>query len=569
LNSVWTIVAVAVAGLALLGAAVAITQLRHPAPVQPSVRSSLVPPPNTSYLPNNFALSPDGTHLAFVAEEPGGRRSLWMRTLSAPGARPLSDTNAANLPFWAPDGRQIGFFADRMLKVMDLAAGVVRNIADSPRPSGGTWGSKEVIVFAPDVNGPLYAVPSRGGAAKPVTDIPAGGAGEGYRWPCFLPDGEHFLYTAVAGSRSSVSAGSLSSHARAAILSEVARNAAFASNALVYVVGTTLSAQRFDPAQMRTLGPSVPIAERELADQSPALPSGFSVSDSGLLTFQSSTDFSPRLLWFDAGGKEIGQVAEAGYNNPALSPDGRRVAASCEDIRGGSLSICVYDVDRQVATRVTAGPHDRYPVWSFDGGSIAYLSNAGTYRVAADGSELPQRLSLRGIPTTWSKDGQIASFGTDVGNVDAPTRDVDRVSLAVWPGADQKATSLGSGAEGQFSPDGQWIVHVTQNGIVVRRFPGPGARLQISAPGGSQPRWSRDGTRIFYITREKQLMSVDFDSVTTTASAARLLFQTRIVAAGLAGFQYDVAPDGRFLINSLRSTTPPLTLVAGWTGALK
>jgi len=68
---------------------------------------------------------------------------------------------------------------------------------------------------------------------------------------------------------------------------------------------------------------------------------------------------------------------------------------------------------------------------------------------------------------------------------------------------------------------------------------------------------------------EKLLMAVDFDPRSATASAPRLLFPTRIVAAGRAGFQYDVAPDGRFLINSFPSVSQPLTLVTGWNAVLK
>jgi Tol biopolymer transport system component len=312
----------------------------------------------------------------------------------------------------------------------------------------------------------------------------------------------------------------------------------------------------------------VPIADREVADQLPAIPSGFSASESGLLTFQSAADFSPRLVWYDAGGKEVGQVAETGYRDPVLSSDGRRLAASCDVKRDGSLSICVLDLDRQVATHLTAGSQDRYPVWSVDGRSIVYLSSGdGSFRVAADGSEPPRRLGVRGIPTTWSKDGHIAFFGTDVGNVGTPSDD-NRISLAVWSETDQKATPLGPGTEAQFSPDGKWLVHGTYSGILVRPFPSPGPRVQISPPGCEQPRWSKDGRRIFYVTLDKNLMAVDFDPATATASAPRLLFHTRIVAAGRAAFQYDVAPDGRFLINSLPSGAP-LTLLAGWTAALK
>jgi DNA-binding winged helix-turn-helix (wHTH) protein len=208
--------AVVVAGLALATVWVIVTRTRTSSDAPPIVRSSLLPPRDSSYLPNNFALSPDGLHLAFVAEGVGGRRSLWVRTLTAATAQPLGGTDGATFPFWAPDNLAIGFFADRTLKVANIAGAAVRTVAAASRASGGAWSNRGIIVFAPDVNGPLYAVPSAGGDPKAVTDIPATG-GEGHRWPFFLPDGEHFLYAVVAGSHSSVFAGSLNSRERTAV----------------------------------------------------------------------------------------------------------------------------------------------------------------------------------------------------------------------------------------------------------------------------------------------------------------------------------------------------------------
>jgi hypothetical protein len=132
-----------------------------------------------------------------------------------------------------------------------------------------------------------------------------------------------------------------------------------------------------------------------------------------------------------------------------------------------------------------------------------------------------------------------------------------------------EVSELGPGAEGQLSPDADWLAYVAEAGIVVQRFPDPHARVLITGDRAAQPRWSRTGRQIFYISADKKLMAADFDAVTATASAPRVLAQTRIVGAALTGFQYDVAPDGRFIVNALTKEAPPLTLVTGWDARLR
>jgi hypothetical protein len=113
------------------------------------------------------------------------------------------------------------------------------------------------------------------------------------------------------------------------------------------------------------------------------------------------------------------------------------------------------------------------------------------------------------------------------------------------------------------------MAHITRDGLVVQQFPEPSQRVQITGYGGNQPRWSRDGRQLFYISAHKKLMAVDFDSLKTTVSAPRVLAQTRIIASALTGYQYDVAPDGRFLVNSLSSDAALLTLMTGWIDCLR
>ena len=167
--------------------------------------------------------------------------------------------------------------------------------------------------------------------------------------------------------------------------------------------------------------------------------------------------------------------------------------------------------------------------------------------------------SNRGIPTGWTSDARILSFGTHRGVV----------SLALSSLTAPEPSDMGPGAEGQLSPGAAWMAYIARDGLVVQRFPEPGQRVQVTAYGASQPRWSRNGRQLFYISADKKLMAVDFDPTNATVSAGRVLAQTRIIASSLTGFQYDVAPDGRFLVNSLNSDTAPLTLMTGWADRLR
>jgi DNA-binding winged helix-turn-helix (wHTH) protein len=320
-----------------------------PAGVGPVVRSSLLPPPHTTFVPYSFALSPSGNYLAFVAETPDGSRSLWIRTMSTASATVIAGTADASFPFWAPDERRVGFFADRKLKIVDLAGGAIHVVADVRRPSGGTWGSRSVIVFAPDVNGPLYQIADTGGTPAPIGRVAESDGLRGNRWPVFLPDGRHFLYVAFAaglhaGAVSEIRAGSLDSTDDKHIASESIRTVAFALDHLFFVRRGVIYAQPFDSAQLRTAGEPVAVTDRDVAGPSVFYPSEFSISQAGILAFQSSTDLASHLVWFDSTGKESRGFGGMPYFDPAFSPDGRMLAGSCDQSNNGTLAICIQDL---------------------------------------------------------------------------------------------------------------------------------------------------------------------------------------------------------------------------------
>jgi eukaryotic-like serine/threonine-protein kinase len=536
----------------------------RPVAAGPLTRSSLLPPPHMSFVPYSFALSPNGSHLAFVAEATDGSRSLWIRSMTMTTATSFAGTEGASFPFWSPDERRIGFFADRKLKTIDIASGAVSVVADARRASGGAWGTSGGIIFAPDVNGPLYQVAETGGKPYPITRVLNVDGLQGHRWPVFLPDGRHFLYVEVtaeakSGNHSEISVGSLDSPETTRIASENVRTVAFALDHLFFVRTGILYAQPFDSLRLRATGEPIPVTDRDVAGPSVFYPSEFSISQNGILAFQSSTDLASSLVWMDAKGNELGEFHAPQYSDPAFSPDGRFLAGACDQAGAGTLAICVHDVARGVTARVSPGPHDRFPVWSPDGREIAYNSNGGIYSVFADGSGTPTFVSDWGIPTDWSPDGRILAFGSSKGVV----------SLALWSRMTHEPLELGPGAEAQLSPDAKWMAFSSQDGLVVQGFPKPTKRVQIASYDSSQPRWSRTGNQLFYITSDKKLMAVDFASATAKVSASHLVSQTRIIASSFTGFQYDVAPDGRFLVNTLTSDTAPLTLMTGWTARLQ
>jgi eukaryotic-like serine/threonine-protein kinase len=537
----------------------------------PLIRASLLPPAARTFVPYSMALSRDGSYLAFVAESADGTRSLWTRSMSSTSATEIRGTDGASFPFWSPDRRQVAFFADGKLKWVDLAGGAIRAIADVRRPSGGTWNSNDVIVFAPDVNGPLFRIPAAGGVPAAVTRVPESEGLSGHRWPIFLPDDRHFMYVAFSDARPSdnepeLRVGSLDSLESSEIGWAGSRSVAYALDHLLYVRGGTLYAQPFDGAARHAEGPPLAVAGVELADAPAFFPSPLTASMNGVLVFQSSADLPTQLVWLHHDGREKGVLPGMKYGGPAISPDGRLIAGSCEGAAGGTSSICLRDLARGVTTRITDGPSDRFPVWSRDGREIAYTSGAGIYRVRADGSGVPELVSRHGHPTGWTADGRILSFGSYNGVV----------SLALSSTETHQVIELEQGAEGQLSPDGAWLAYIAPTGLVVRQFAGqisgqisgPGIRANVAGYGAAQPRWSYDGSKLFYISADKKLMSADFDPASGSIGTPQSVSQTRIVGAALVGHQYDVAPDGSFVVNSLTGDPAPLTLMSGWTSRL-
>jgi len=566
---------VAIAAVTLVAAVLAVMQIgRTPEPAQ-LVRSALMPPPGYSFAPYNFALSLDGKRLAFATMVQNGKPTLWVQTMSAASAQQLSGTEDAQYPFWSPDSRRIGFFAEHKLKTIDLNTGEVRVVCESKFFTGGTWNADDVILFAPDTAGVLYRVPANGGTPEPVTSLPREGSGQAHRWPFFLPDGTHFFYYADWSAPedphgNGLYVGSLEGGEAKLISADITGNVEYANGHLLYFRDRSIMAQPFDAGRLVLSGTPRIIAGLGVERHVALSRAGFSSSPAGTFVFQSAAESPARLTWFDPSGREIQQVPAAGNRDPRLSPDGRFLAVTSDVAGDGRTDIRVYDLARGVDTVVTSGGEDEFPIWSPDGKLIYYTSQEGNAfsirRVASDGSSRPETC-LQGpkmIPNDFTRDGRyLALMNLGLGGA----------IINVHSMPDGKRVQRFPGAEAEFSPDGRWIAYTMPTGreMVVQAFPGPGPHIQISNGGGAQPRWSRDGTRLYYIAPDRKLMMVRFDPTgKQPPGPPEPLMQTRIIASHFAFIQYDITPDGkRFLINSLPpGGGGPLALITNWTAAL-
>ena len=239
--------------------------LRSPVPAHP-LRVSILPPDQHSFDPLSIALSPDGTKLAFVAAAAGGTPQLWVRPLDSTAAQPLGGTDDAAFPFWSPDSRSLGFFAQGKLRIIDASGGAVQTLADASQPRGGAWGADGTILYTPDTLSAMFRIPAAGGTPSHAIGQDKAAASIGSpRWPVFLADGRHFIFFQYRpdsqGGRGSIHLGALDSQQDTILVASDYR-AQYASGHLVFVHGGNLMSQSFDEKKLTLTGNPVPIAEQ-------------------------------------------------------------------------------------------------------------------------------------------------------------------------------------------------------------------------------------------------------------------------------------------------------------------
>lgn len=566
-----------------------------------TIQTSLLPPETKWFVSKgagHFALSPDGSTLAFVARDSGGANVLWIRPLCGTASHPLSSTEGAEYPFWSPDGRMLGFFAYGKLKTIEISGAPAQTICDGAWSRGGTWNQDGVIIFSPTPFAPLSRIPASGGVPTSVTKLDTSIKENTHRWPLFLPDGKHFLFLGRTANNETdvIYLASLDTTEKARVILHASSNVAYSAGYLLFMRDHSLMAQQLDAKRLEVIGDPASIADRVYYDPSfnRAI---FSASVNGMLVYQQGVAGGSRqLVWYDRSGKRLGTASKAGDQlDLRLSPDGRRVAIAQFDYQSRNYDIWIHEFSRDVPTRFTFDPAlHRLPSWSPDGRQVIFASNRkgqwNIYRKAANNAGTEEALfdsNVNNIATDWSSDGKYIAFFT---TGDKRTK-ADSWILTLPSGqANGKPearsflrTEFNEGQGATFSPDGNWLAYQSDESgkfqVYVRPFSGPDEKWQISTAGGTRPHWRRNGKEIFYLGEDGKLTAVEIgiNGSALELGTVRPLFKVDAVTnvggvSFLDGSAYDVTADGqRFLVNVFLEDTSshPATLVVNWDASLK
>jgi Tol biopolymer transport system component/tRNA A-37 threonylcarbamoyl transferase component Bud32 len=572
--------AVLVAALAAAFVAVALYTRRNPGPAAPAMMLQIALP---GYV-TDATVSPDAQRIAYVAEPRGERRAIWIRALGSEAVQKVPGSEAPQGFAWSPDSRALAFIAEKKLKKLDVTAGSVQTIADLEPVRGGiSWG-RGVILLATSTG--IFRMSDEGGAMTRVTELDATLKENAHVAPVFLPDGNHFLYVITAATRESngIFVGALDGKTKTRLGPFGSRisGLAYAPPGYLILAGESLTAQRLDLSTLTLSGPAIPIGDAV---------DGVSVSDNGLLVYRKASTAArdKQLTWFDRAGRPLGQLgSKANYGNVELSPTGDRVAV--DTLADNNRDVWVIDLARGVPSRITFDPRsDWTPVWSPDGSRIAFAAQTNTgphmYQKSAAGvgtETLMFKSDATEIPVSWSHDGHYIVFSR-FKPAGAAGVDTWLLNLSGEPAASPYLESPFDKAQARISPDGRWLAFTINDSgmyqIMVQSFPDPNrGRWQITAQGGIEPKWRRDGRELYYLALDGNLMAVPIKDTRPDqafeAGTPITLFPTALPVSRTQSprdRRYDVAPDGRFLIATpaVAGGPEPVTAVVNWASGLE
>lgn len=590
---------VASLAIAAVGTATYLLAVRRDPPAESSKTTTftVAPPPGFALEGASsrqaFALSPDGSRLAFTAMDASGSFHIFLRDFNSVDPREIPNTSGAHTLFWPPDGQSLFFTAQGKVRRWALGADSQQVLCDSPSfMLSGAWFSPGKLLMGGTQS--TYAVSASGGTPEQLDQI--------YRWPQALPDGQHVLYLRPDAPRGAHRARveRLGDPASAKDLIESDSRVLYTASAskpdsgyLIYIRAGSLLAQPFDAHSLRTTGEAAPIVGKVYSFFSTGA-ADFSVSDRGVVAYQNYASRS-QLAWVDREGRQTGVIGPANVNvkSGRLSPDGNKLATAIYDVERGAQDLWIFDTHTGAARRLTLEKAIRdAPVWSPDSKRLAYLHSVvgRSPRIAIRSlgeNDTEEILPGDGFnsPTNWSPDGRFIAYS----NTGFP-RYANEAQGDVWLvdlAHDRKQIPLLNSsfheANAAFSPDGKWLAFTSnesgQPEVYIQAFQATdapkmiGERFLVSRAGAQALRWRRDGKELFYLGFDGRGHGVPIKlSSKPEIGQATPLFSINIEArAAIHSFLgFDVSTDGaRFVIPVVSSPDPlSIVVVQNWEAAL-
>jgi Tol biopolymer transport system component/predicted Ser/Thr protein kinase len=477
--------------------------------------------------------SPDGTQILYTVFNSASRRQLAVLLLRTGSMTLLPRTEEVQTAFWSPDSRAVAFVARGKLRRISTASGNPQTIADMPGMADAAWGSKGDILYGSGNRTPLFVLPESGGTPVQLTTLDAARAENSHRNPVFLPDGEHYLFSARS-ARSELNCVYLGSRGSKQLrrLERISSNVQFApvrgaEGWLVYARDEALMARMFNFETGAFQGTERKIAER-VAHLPGNVEAAFHMSANGRLLIYSETDRDQSVFQeWDRAGRMLHQSSFVGSQTMQmrLSPDERRILFTHPDEKTGNRDIWMLDLERDTESRLTSNPaNDWFGVWAPDGKGFYFVSDrnsspifqvffkrtlesGGTEEQVRPAIPLPVHdISHDGRWLLLSRLSQESRYGLMVADLRAKTPPevlLDTEFDESW---------------GRFSPDVRWLAYVSDESgrteAYVRRLAGgrfdASPRIMVSANGGEYPAWNASGNELYYLGANRMLYAVRF-----------------------------------------------------------
>jgi len=463
------------------------------------------------------SISRDGATVVFVARRDGVTR-LFVKQRGDAAPRMLEGTEGASGPVLSPDGQRVAFIGGARLRLVGVNGGAVTDVMPVGDSRGVAWRDDQRLIVATQPVAGLIEVAALGGAQRSVTKLESGE--RTHRWPYVLPGGTAVVFT-IGGftnpddyDDSRIEVADLTTGVRKTLVTGP-RLAQYGSGDVLLTARLgVVSATPFDLKRLALAGPPVPVVQGVAGDKTTGA-SHFTSSADGTLAYIPGDPQGTvlQVVWADLKGTITKAFDVSGGNSllldPSVSPDGRRAALVVGD--GDNNDVWIRDFARQAFTRFSFGGNNTTPVWTADGRTLYYSSIESTgrkstiFRKPLDGSREAERVA--------TLDARVYLKQVDEARgellVDAlrmlQQSDVERVSFGGGQAPRTQslvATTFDETGASQ-SPDGRWLSYASDETgryeIYVRDIgTGGGGRWQVSTIGGEEPRWSRDGRRLYF-----------------------------------------------------------------------